>query len=81
MPRIQLLTSYRDKQKGEIIEMGHSKCEELISLGRAKYIQSYIQKEIFGEEKEISSYNNKQMASEDIEKPKKRKNYKTKVWQ
>jgi len=73
MPRIELLTSYREHKKGEIVEMPHTKCDELISLGRAKYIQSNVHKQIFGD------YDDKQMTP-DKKKKRGKKKYKTKTW-
>lgn len=39
MPKIKLITSYRTWAAGEILETDKAKCEELVSLGRAEWVE------------------------------------------
>lgn len=46
MAKVKLLTSYLNQKAGEILETDQIKCQELVNLGRAEWIENEVKLEI-----------------------------------
>ncbi len=68
MKLIKLIGHYRTWKDGEVLEMGESKCEELVGLGRAEYVE---------EEKPKRKYVRRKKTKE-MKPARKKRGYKTK---